>query len=165
MPLAEALVARTQERRVIRDRILDTELAEPAVGGVHLHFTADQQPAKSLSYPATEAAWRWLTGLKTQPSKQANGRYFVPCLSVGSVNSRRGNLTFLKWRPTGPGTARPPLKRLVALVPAAVCARFPRVVRSSLPNLALAPNAIGTGQIQQLEESLEPGSIGPEIGG
>jgi hypothetical protein len=41
---------------VIRDRILDTELAEPAVGGVHLHFTADQQPAKSLSYPATEAA-------------------------------------------------------------------------------------------------------------
>ena len=56
MPLAEALVARTQERRVIRDRILDTELAEPAVGGVHLHFTADQQPAKSLSYPATEAA-------------------------------------------------------------------------------------------------------------
>src|SRR5665811_2094498 len=27
---------------MIRDSVLDTELAEPAIGEVHLHFTADQ---------------------------------------------------------------------------------------------------------------------------
>ena len=37
--LAEALVAGARERRMIRDSILDTELAEPAIGEVHLHFT------------------------------------------------------------------------------------------------------------------------------
>ncbi len=40
--LAEALVAGTRERRMIRDSILDAELAEPAIGEVHLHFTIDQ---------------------------------------------------------------------------------------------------------------------------
>ena len=40
--LAEALVAGARERRMIRDSVLDTELAEPAIGEVHLHFTADQ---------------------------------------------------------------------------------------------------------------------------
>src|ERR1700722_18053254 len=42
IPLAEALVAGTRERRMIEDSVLDTELAEPAIGEVHLHFTADQ---------------------------------------------------------------------------------------------------------------------------
>src|ERR1700693_858322 len=40
--LAEALVAGPRKWRMIRDSILDTELAEPAIGQVHLHFTADQ---------------------------------------------------------------------------------------------------------------------------
>ena len=40
--LAETLVAGARERRMIRHSILDTELAEPAIGEVHLHFTADQ---------------------------------------------------------------------------------------------------------------------------
>jgi hypothetical protein len=40
--LAEALVACARERRMIRDRVLDAEPAEPAIGKVHLHFTADQ---------------------------------------------------------------------------------------------------------------------------
>src|SRR6476469_5516689 len=40
--LAEALIAGPRERRMIRDSILDTELAEPAIGEVHLHFTAEQ---------------------------------------------------------------------------------------------------------------------------
>src|SRR5206468_7582242 len=31
-----------EKRRMIRDSVLDTELAEPAIGEVHLHFTADQ---------------------------------------------------------------------------------------------------------------------------
>ena len=42
IPLAEALVARTRKRRVVRDSILDAELAEPAIGEVHLYFTTDQ---------------------------------------------------------------------------------------------------------------------------
>src|SRR5215207_4803741 len=40
--LAEALVAGARKRRMIRDSVLDPELAEPAIGKVHLHFTADQ---------------------------------------------------------------------------------------------------------------------------
>jgi hypothetical protein len=40
--LAAALVAGPRKCRMIRDSILDTELAEPAIGQVHLHFTADQ---------------------------------------------------------------------------------------------------------------------------
>ena len=30
------------KRRMIRDSVLDTELAEPAIGKAHLHFAADQ---------------------------------------------------------------------------------------------------------------------------
>src|SRR5450755_2062673 len=40
--LAEALVADTRERRMIRDGILDAEPAEPTIGKVHLHFTTQQ---------------------------------------------------------------------------------------------------------------------------
>src|ERR1700676_364547 len=40
--LAEALVAGARERRMIRDSVLDPELAEPTIGEVHLYFTADQ---------------------------------------------------------------------------------------------------------------------------
>ena len=40
--IAKALVAGARERRMIRHSILDTELAEPAIGEVHLHFTTDQ---------------------------------------------------------------------------------------------------------------------------
>src|ERR1700752_3051359 len=40
--IAEALVAGARKCRMIRDSILDTELAEPAIGQVHLHFAADQ---------------------------------------------------------------------------------------------------------------------------
>ncbi|OPY99258.1 hypothetical protein A5906_26405 [Bradyrhizobium sacchari] len=40
--LAEALIAGPRESRMIRDGILDTELAEPPIGEVHLHFTAEQ---------------------------------------------------------------------------------------------------------------------------
>ncbi|KRR04372.1 hypothetical protein CP49_21555 [Bradyrhizobium valentinum] len=42
LSLAEALIAGARERRMIWDSILDTELAEPAIGEVHLHFTTDQ---------------------------------------------------------------------------------------------------------------------------
>src|SRR6185295_12849174 len=42
IPLAKTPVPSTRERRMIRDSILDTELAEPAIGEVHLHFTTDQ---------------------------------------------------------------------------------------------------------------------------
>jgi hypothetical protein len=42
IPLTETLVAGTRERRMIGDSVLDAELAEPAIGEVHLHFTADQ---------------------------------------------------------------------------------------------------------------------------
>jgi hypothetical protein len=42
LTLAKALVAGARERRMIRHSILDTELAEPAIGEVHLDFTADQ---------------------------------------------------------------------------------------------------------------------------
>ena len=38
---------------MIRDSVLDTELAEPAIGEVHLHFTADQPlraDRKDISY-------------------------------------------------------------------------------------------------------------------
>src|SRR6201996_2434196 len=51
--IAEALVAGARERRMIRDSILDPELAEPAIGQVHLHFTADQPlrtDRKDISY-------------------------------------------------------------------------------------------------------------------
>jgi hypothetical protein len=41
IPLAKTLVPGTRERRMIRDSILDTEPAEPAIGEVHLHFTTD----------------------------------------------------------------------------------------------------------------------------
>src|SRR5712671_7245201 len=40
--IAETLVAGARECRMIRDSILDTELAEPAIGEVHLYFAADQ---------------------------------------------------------------------------------------------------------------------------
>jgi hypothetical protein len=40
--LAKALVAVTRKHRMIRDRMLNTELAEPPIGEVHLNFTADQ---------------------------------------------------------------------------------------------------------------------------
>ena len=40
--IAKALVAGARERRMIRDSVLDTEFAEPPIGKVHLHFTADQ---------------------------------------------------------------------------------------------------------------------------
>src|SRR3981081_2384850 len=40
--LAKALVAGTRKRRMIRDGILNTELAEPPIGEVHLNFTTDQ---------------------------------------------------------------------------------------------------------------------------
>src|SRR3982074_688406 len=40
--LAESLVAGARKCRMIRDSILDTELAEPTIGEVHLHFTTDQ---------------------------------------------------------------------------------------------------------------------------
>jgi hypothetical protein len=39
--LAEAFIAGPRERRMIRDSIFDPELAEPAIGEVHLHFTTD----------------------------------------------------------------------------------------------------------------------------
>jgi hypothetical protein len=42
IPRAETLVAGTRERRMVRNGIFDAELAEPAIGEVHLHFTADQ---------------------------------------------------------------------------------------------------------------------------
>src|SRR6202165_97371 len=42
LSLTEALVAGTRERRMIRDSILEAELAEPPIGKVHLHFTTDQ---------------------------------------------------------------------------------------------------------------------------
>ena len=42
IPLAKTFVPGTRERRMIRYSILDTELAEPAIGEVHLHFTTDQ---------------------------------------------------------------------------------------------------------------------------
>src|SRR4029077_5169939 len=42
IPLAKTLVAGTRKCRMIRDSLLDTEPAEPAIGQVHLHFTADQ---------------------------------------------------------------------------------------------------------------------------
>ena len=40
--IAEAVVAGARERRMIRDSVPDTVLAELAIGEVHLHFTADQ---------------------------------------------------------------------------------------------------------------------------
>src|SRR5829696_9129729 len=40
--IAETLVASARKCRMIRDGVLDSELAEPAIGQVHLHFTADQ---------------------------------------------------------------------------------------------------------------------------
>jgi hypothetical protein len=41
-PFAETLVAGARERRMVRDDIFDTELAEPAIGEVHLHLSANQ---------------------------------------------------------------------------------------------------------------------------
>src|SRR5262249_52583899 len=46
--LAEPLVARAREYRLIRDLVLDAQAAEPAIGQVHLHFTA-QQPLRADS--------------------------------------------------------------------------------------------------------------------
>jgi hypothetical protein len=40
--IAEALVAGARERSMLRDGFFDAEFAEPAVGEVHLYFTADQ---------------------------------------------------------------------------------------------------------------------------
>ena len=40
--VAEALIARPREGRVIRDPVLDAQAAEPAVGQVHLHLAADR---------------------------------------------------------------------------------------------------------------------------
>jgi 2-succinyl-5-enolpyruvyl-6-hydroxy-3-cyclohexene-1-carboxylate synthase len=40
--LAEALVAGARKCRMIGDSVLNTELAEPAIGEVHLNFTTDQ---------------------------------------------------------------------------------------------------------------------------
>src|SRR6476469_495709 len=40
--IAEALIAGPREGRMIWDSILDPELAEPPIGEVHLHFTAEQ---------------------------------------------------------------------------------------------------------------------------
>src|SRR5712671_2101648 len=43
----------SRKRRMIRDSILDTELAEPAIGEVHLHFTTDQSlraDCKDITY-------------------------------------------------------------------------------------------------------------------
>ena len=53
--LAERLVAGARERRMIRDSVLDTELAEPAIGQVHLHFTGrSAAPSGSqIAYPTT----------------------------------------------------------------------------------------------------------------
>jgi hypothetical protein len=51
--LGEAPVAGARKCRMIRDSILDTELAEPAIGEVHLHFTTDQSlraDRKDISY-------------------------------------------------------------------------------------------------------------------
>ena len=42
IPFTEALVAGARKCRMIRDSVLDAEPAEPAIGQVHLHFTADQ---------------------------------------------------------------------------------------------------------------------------
>src|SRR5664279_2846178 len=44
--VAEALIASTRERRMIRDFVLDAELAKPAIGKVHLYLTT-QQPLGS----------------------------------------------------------------------------------------------------------------------
>src|SRR5664280_532057 len=44
--VAEALIASTRERRMIRDLVLDAELAKPAIGKVHLYLTT-QQPLGS----------------------------------------------------------------------------------------------------------------------
>jgi hypothetical protein len=38
---------------MIRDRVLNTELAEPTIGKVHLHFTADQPLRADCKYIAT----------------------------------------------------------------------------------------------------------------
>src|SRR5437879_13917014 len=38
----KTLVAGARKCRMIRDSVLDSKLAEPAIGQVHLHFTADQ---------------------------------------------------------------------------------------------------------------------------
>jgi hypothetical protein len=40
---------------MIRDGVLDTELAEPAVGKVHLHFTTDQQLRADRNYIPTSS--------------------------------------------------------------------------------------------------------------
>jgi hypothetical protein len=42
LSLTEAFVAGARKRRMIRDSVLDAKLAEPAIGEVHLNFTADQ---------------------------------------------------------------------------------------------------------------------------
>src|SRR5262245_51886440 len=44
--LAEPLAAGTREYRVIRDVVLNVQAAEPAIGEVHLHLTA-QQPLRA----------------------------------------------------------------------------------------------------------------------
>jgi hypothetical protein len=42
IPFTKTFVPGARECRMIRDRILDTEPAEPTIGKVHLNFTADQ---------------------------------------------------------------------------------------------------------------------------
>jgi len=42
LSLTEALIVGTRKHRMIGDSVLDAEPAEPAVGKVHLHFTAEQ---------------------------------------------------------------------------------------------------------------------------
>src|SRR5450631_3699492 len=50
IPFTKPLVPGARERRMIRDRVLDTELAEPTIGKVHLHFTADQPLRADCKY-------------------------------------------------------------------------------------------------------------------
>ena len=50
IPLAETLIAGARKCRVVRDSVLDTELAESAIAEVHLHFTTDQPERKDIPH-------------------------------------------------------------------------------------------------------------------
>ena len=54
-PSLKTLVAGTRECRMIRDSILDTELAEPAIGEVYLHFHDQSNRSERIAktYPTT----------------------------------------------------------------------------------------------------------------
>jgi hypothetical protein len=52
IPLAEVLVAGTRKRRMIRDGVLEAELAEPAIGEVPLESNERLQPRGARAYDA-----------------------------------------------------------------------------------------------------------------